>query len=604
MTSVTDATPLFSFVVLGDTHVNPRDDFSPSPWRTNKLANHRAEAVVAQINVLEPDFVVHLGDMIHPLPGSVDYDTAADRFHQIFGRLNAPLHVVPGNHDLGDKPTGWTPAAHVDEAALTHYRRKFGDDNYAFEHADCQFLVVNDEIFNTCLAVEETQWLWLSEKLSNGRRTFLFAHYPPFLQSHDEVEHYDNLAEPARGRFLDMIRDNVEAVYCGHVHNFFYNRAGTSDIYVAPATSAIRHDYADMFALAPDSGTEHGRDQRSKLGFFFVEVYRDRHVTHFVHSWGHTDPALARAATERPSANPMTRPSPLGVDLRIGWADVHSIAYAGAVDEFNRKPVRNDYLVQALWELGIRHLRVPVRDAIDPSYAKRIRDLGSRGHRFTLFSFGVPDDAAATCISNVSDYVKAVEITCRIDRLYQTAKAAADFRSRVSLPVLLSKLRLSADAIHDGNSFAHFIRHGYRFGEPDVDQSLNLVQRWELDGLVFAVPGSIDATGSIKAIHAFTRQNSVCANVHLQLANENPAIELDDEDAIARRVDEAARAAMKAADDVVVFLDTFCDHDRGYFPRLGLVDRRYDLRAAGNVLKTLARQREEPDARPDHSIIP
>lgn len=34
----------------------------------------------------------------------------------------------------------------------------------------------------------------------------------------------------------------------------------------------------------------------------------------------------------------------------------------GNLDEFTRKPVRNDYLLQALWELDIRKLRVPLGD--------------------------------------------------------------------------------------------------------------------------------------------------------------------------------------------------------------------------------------------------
>ena len=42
---------------------------------------------------------------------------------------------------------------------------------------------------------------------------------------------------------------------------------------------------------------------------------------------------------------------------------------------------------------------------------------------------------------------------------------------------------------------------------------------------------------------------------------------------------EALKAA-RAYPDAAIFLDTFMDHDRGYYPRHGLIDRRFDPRPA------------------------
>ncbi len=52
--------------------------------------------------------------------------------------------------------------------------------------------------------------------------------------------------------------------------------------------------------------------------------------------------------------------APLGVDLRHPWAEWVDIPYSGAVDEFTRKRVRNDYPLLALWEMGLRKLRLPL----------------------------------------------------------------------------------------------------------------------------------------------------------------------------------------------------------------------------------------------------
>ena len=243
---------LFSFAVVADTHVNPDDDRSSSPWRTNALANARARAVVAQLNALEPDFVVHLGDMVHPLPSQPSYAAAARRFHALLADLQAPLYLVPGNHDVGDKPTPWTPAAPVNAHFLNLYRAQFGSDHYAFDHRNCRFIVMNGPILNSGLADEHAQWSWLEQQLATDRRIFLFNHYPPFLHEADEDEHYDNIAEPARSRLLDLLRRHrVEALFGGHVHNFFYNRVGATDCYVLPAVSAVRHDYMELFPAPP-----------------------------------------------------------------------------------------------------------------------------------------------------------------------------------------------------------------------------------------------------------------------------------------------------------------------------------------------------------------
>lgn len=101
---------LFEFAILADTHLGPVDGVSPSPWKMNRLANARAKAVVADLNRRKPAFVVHLGDMVHPLPRPPDYTPAAKRFHDIFASLAMPLHLVPGNHDIDEKPTRWSPA--------------------------------------------------------------------------------------------------------------------------------------------------------------------------------------------------------------------------------------------------------------------------------------------------------------------------------------------------------------------------------------------------------------------------------------------------------------------------------------------------------------
>jgi hypothetical protein len=191
-----DDKPLARFAVIADSHINPHDDESTSPWEVNRLANARAMAVVNELNAIGPDFVVHLGDMIHPVPSQDSYGVAAERFWNVFGGLSMPLHLVPGNHDVGDKPLDWTPAAVVTEEYVGLYERSFGPSHYSFADAGCEFVVVNAQLINTGFPAEEEQRLWLESTLRHSDRAFLFLHYPPYVYEPGENGHYDNIDEP------------------------------------------------------------------------------------------------------------------------------------------------------------------------------------------------------------------------------------------------------------------------------------------------------------------------------------------------------------------------------------------------------------------------
>ena len=150
---------LFSFAVVADTHVNEAEDRSPSPCATNALANGRARHVLHDIAALDPApaFVVHLGDIVHPVPSLPAYHEAVERYKSIAQVLRVPVHPVPGNHDLGDKTVDWMPADVVCDAYIAMYQRAFGADYYAFDHGPLRCIVINALLVNSGLEGETRQ---------------------------------------------------------------------------------------------------------------------------------------------------------------------------------------------------------------------------------------------------------------------------------------------------------------------------------------------------------------------------------------------------------------------------------------------------------------
>jgi len=145
---------LFSFGVITDTHVNQGEDDCNSPFEVNRLANRRMRYVIRDLNARDLAFVVNVGDLVHPVPAIPDlYAAAAARFHEQAKELNHPLYLTPGNHDVGDKPNDWAPAARIHEDYLALWDEHFGAQYRSFDHDGCHFIIVNAQIINYLIPV-------------------------------------------------------------------------------------------------------------------------------------------------------------------------------------------------------------------------------------------------------------------------------------------------------------------------------------------------------------------------------------------------------------------------------------------------------------------
>lgn len=213
----------FTFAIITDTHIRvPGGDLS-SPFPVNERANGRARYAARLLAAHAPDLTIHLGDLVHPLPHMPAYQVAAAEATRILAPL-PNLHVVPGNHDIGDKPSPGMPAKSLTAESLRVFEAAFGADRAAFRHNGILFVTMNSSLVNSGLAQEAEQRAWLEETLQDARdeRVLLFSHYPPFICDPNEQDHYDNYAEPGRSWLLDLAaRTGVEAIFSGHVHHFF-----------------------------------------------------------------------------------------------------------------------------------------------------------------------------------------------------------------------------------------------------------------------------------------------------------------------------------------------------------------------------------------------
>jgi 3',5'-cyclic AMP phosphodiesterase CpdA len=193
---------------------------------SQETANY--EFVVANLNRLQPEFVVICGDLINK-PGD---PAQRDEYLRITALLDPsiPLYAVAGNHDVGNEPT---------PESLADYREHFGPDWYSFRERDIYGIVLNSSVIAAPAKVESeavAQEAWLRAELeraqaSGARHILVFQHHSWFLETADEPDAYFNIPLATRSRYLALFREaGVSHVFAGHYHRNAFGRDGALEM--------------------------------------------------------------------------------------------------------------------------------------------------------------------------------------------------------------------------------------------------------------------------------------------------------------------------------------------------------------------------------------
>lgn len=500
-----------------------------------------------------------------------------------------------------------SPAKQVNQQATSRYQSHFGKSYYLFEQQGCVFIILNSSLINSGEDDEQLQWQWLQKTLQQhqGKRLFLFSHYPPFLHDANEPEHYDNIAQPGRGELLALVEKYaVEAVFSGHVHHFFCNSVRPDDkhsslLFCLPPTSFTRQDYAEIFHVQP--AAEFGRDDRGKFSVGMIDVLATGFRLRIIPTDG-AEPSSAGNLRQPVAATPEISAMNLSVPLRHAFHESIDLPFNGPMEEFSRKRCRNDYTLMRLLQMGITRVRVPLQDLLDDPARQRIQLYHRMGIHFDVFCLGLPDRHTAKQIMRHADMLRSLELICPTF----DSSLLADFSDSAVADILtehdrvdltLSKAHSSAHKPVLGKTFAHSVSNGFLWEERET--VFSWLEQYDTQNsfrsITFQIPLEVSGEESIAQMQTCLQQVAYAATANLKLANSNPAQSNFDNESIFKRV-AGALDAVSRSDKVTLQLDTFMDVDRGYAPRYGLLDRRCNFRETGKWLQQAELNRLKPPA--------
>jgi len=215
-----------------DTQSNAIESGETTPWTSlnmqhdpdefhfavvsDRTGGHRDKVfsrAVQQINLLQPTFVMSVGDLIEGYSLKEDVlNKQWDEFDSYVKKFAAPFFYVPGNHDRTNNT----------EAAI--WDARYGKRYYHFVYKNTLFLSLCSENPPAGMGtIDKDQQEWVKKTLEANkdvRWTFVFLHKPIWNAKDLEKNGWGAVEKVLAGRHYN--------VFCGHVHRYqIFHRNGT-----------------------------------------------------------------------------------------------------------------------------------------------------------------------------------------------------------------------------------------------------------------------------------------------------------------------------------------------------------------------------------------
>lgn len=175
---------------------------------SDRTGGHREKIfsrAVHQINLLQPEFVMSVGDLIEGYTFKEDaIKEQWDEFDGYVQKFEMPFFYTPGNHDLTNK------------VQVQKWGERYGRRYFHFTYKNVLFLSLCSETPPDGMGtIDPEQISWLKKTLaanSGVRWTFVFLHKPIWTDK--------DLKKNGWGEAESLLAGRKYTVFCGHVHRY------------------------------------------------------------------------------------------------------------------------------------------------------------------------------------------------------------------------------------------------------------------------------------------------------------------------------------------------------------------------------------------------
>lgn len=174
------------------------------------------EDAMSKLNLLQPEFVLSVGDLIEGYTQDpVVYNGMWREFAEKVSRLDMPFFRVAGNHDVSN------PAMDVG------WDRLFGNRYYWFTYKNVLFVCLNSQDNEKRAGLGATQIAWAKDVIARNpkaRWTFVFMHQPLWVYDEGNLQTArKNIKESQDTGFAqieDALAGRKYTVVAGHFHQY------------------------------------------------------------------------------------------------------------------------------------------------------------------------------------------------------------------------------------------------------------------------------------------------------------------------------------------------------------------------------------------------
>jgi hypothetical protein len=208
----------FQFAIVGD--------------RTGRHRVGVFEKGIDKLNLLQPEFVVSVGDLIEGYTkDEAEIDEQWNEIEGFISKLQAPFFYTPGNHDLSNP------------LQARKWAERFGQAYYHFVYRDVLFLIINTSDPQSSLSSQQIAYIAKALKENaNVRWTVVLMHEP--LWDYKTPTNWEQVEK--------LLLDRPYTVFAGHTHTY---------------TKYVRHDRR-YIVLATMGGGMKGNLRGAEMGKF------------------------------------------------------------------------------------------------------------------------------------------------------------------------------------------------------------------------------------------------------------------------------------------------------------------------------------------------